>query len=97
MFMQPETIRQCLTPVEPGGRPSLIEFEMAYQARVSGDRIRFAIKHIERFAQCWEQMREVCLHLLDALDRLNEVDRQFQTRSRMAGHPRCANGMEGEA
>ena len=27
-------------------RPSGIEFEMAYQARVAIDRIRFAIKHL---------------------------------------------------
>jgi hypothetical protein len=30
-------------------RPGPIEFEMAYQARVAIDRIRFAIKHTEQF------------------------------------------------
>ena len=30
-------------------RPTPMEFEMAYQARVAIDRIRFAIKHTEQF------------------------------------------------
>jgi len=95
--MQPETMRHALVPVEACNRISPIEFEMAYQARVASDRIRFAIKHIERFARCSEQVREVSMQLLDALDRLDELDRQFQTRSRMAAHPRCANRMQGES
>ena len=81
--MQSETIRQGLTPVEPRGQRSPIDFEMAYQARVAVDRIRFAIKQIEQFGQSSEHVREASLQLLDALDRLEELDRQFQTRSRM--------------
>ena len=92
--MQPETIRQSLTAVEPHGGPSPIDFELAYQARVALDRVRFAIKHIEQFAQCSEQVREISLQLLDALDRLEELDRQFQTRSRMGVLSRSANGAE---
>jgi hypothetical protein len=80
--MQPETVRQGLTPAEPCDRPSPIHFEMAYQARVASDRIRFAIKHLEQFARGSEQAREVSLQLLDALDRLEELDRQFQYLSR---------------
>jgi hypothetical protein len=64
-------------------RPSPIEFEMAYQARVAIDRIKFAIKHTEQFCPQSEQMREAWLQLLDALGRLQAVDRRFQTRSRL--------------
>ena len=74
-----------------------MHFEMAYQARVASDRIRFAIKYLEQFAQGSESAREVTLQLLEALDRLEELDRQFQIQSRMAIQPRCANGMEGES
>jgi hypothetical protein len=65
-------------------RPTPMEFEMAYQARVAMDRIRFAIKHTEQFAPHTDQMREVGMQLLDALERLESVDRQFQKRSRIA-------------
>ena len=68
-------------------RPSAIEFEMAYQARVAIDRIRFAIRHAEQFARPSDTMREACLELLDALQRLEALDRRFQVRSRTAnGH-----------
>ena len=63
-------------------RPSATEFEMAYQARVAIDRIRFAIKHTEQFGPRSDQMREAGLQLLDALQRLETVDRCFQARSR---------------
>lgn len=76
--MRPEMARQGLTPVEPRDRPSPIEFEMAYQARVAIDRIRFAIKHTEQFARQSDRSREVGLQLLDALDRLEALDRHFQ-------------------
>jgi hypothetical protein len=62
--------------------PSAIEFEMAYQARVAIDRIRFAIKHTEQFGPRSDQMREAALQLVDALQRLETVDRSFQARSR---------------
>ena len=65
-------------------RPSAMEFEMAYQARVAIDRIRFAIKHAEQFGRPCEAMREVGLELLDALERLESLDRRIQVRSRMA-------------
>jgi hypothetical protein len=72
-----------------------MHFEMAYQARVACDRIRFAIKHLEQFARGSEPAREVSLQLLDALDRLEELDRQFQTRSRMGILSGRGNGIEG--
>jgi hypothetical protein len=61
-----------------------MEFEMAYQARIAIDRIKFAIKHAEQFARPCDAMREVGLELLDALERLEALDRRFQVRSRMA-------------
>jgi hypothetical protein len=64
------------------GRLTPMEFELAHQARVAIDRIRFAIKHIEGFGPHTEQMREAGLQLLDALHRLESTDRRFQARSR---------------
>ena len=72
-----------------------MEFEMAYQARVAIDRIKFAIKHTEQFARPCDTMREVGLELLDALERLESLDRRFQIRSRMA--PPHKNGSDAEA
>jgi len=63
--------------------PTPMDFEVAYQARVAIDRIRFAIKHTEQFAASADQMREVGFQLLDALQRLEAVDRRFQVRSRL--------------
>lgn len=70
--------------------PSPGEFEMAYQARVAIDRIRFAIKHTEQFARPCDAIREAGLQLLDALERLEASDRQFQMRSRVS--PPHSNG-----
>lgn len=80
--MSAEIMHQVLQIIEEevNSRPSAIEFEMAYQARVAIDRIRFAITHVEKFGRR-EQMREAGLQLLDALDGLNAVDRRFQARS----------------
>jgi hypothetical protein len=69
------------TEAEVRSRPSSIDFEMAYQARVAIERIRFAIKHIEHFASPCPHLREANLQLLDALDRLETADRRFQIRS----------------
>ena len=62
-------------------RPTPMEFEMAYQARVAIDRIRFAIKQTEQFGPHTDQMREAGLQLLDALDRLEWAERKFQRHS----------------
>jgi hypothetical protein len=50
--MPSEIMRQVLEMVEGEveSRPTAFEFEMAHQARVAIDRIRFPIKHIEQFA-----------------------------------------------
>ena len=63
-------------------RPSPIEFEMAYQVRIAIERIRFAIRHVEQFGAPCPQVRDAALQLLEALDRLETVDRRFQVRSR---------------
>ena len=78
---------------EARSRPSPIEFEMAYQARIAIDRIKFAIKHAERFARPCDAMREIGLELLDALERFESSDRRFQLRSRIAAD-RNGNGAE---
>jgi hypothetical protein len=82
--MSSKVMRQTLQTIEDGvnSRPSAIEFEMAYQARVAIDRIRFAIKHTEQFVPCTDQTRQAGMQLLDALERLETVDRRFQERSR---------------
>ena len=67
---------------EVRSRPSAMEFEMAYQARVAIDRIRFAIRHTEQFGQRTDQTREATLQLLDAVDRLESAERNFQKRFR---------------
>jgi hypothetical protein len=82
--MSSEVADQTLQTIDDdlSARPSVSEFEMAYQARVAIDRIRFAITHTEQFGPRSDQMREAGLHLLDALQRLETVDRRFQERSR---------------
>jgi hypothetical protein len=62
--------------------PSPSEFELAYQARVAIDKIRFAVKHIERANSNAAPLFEVSLQLLDALDRLEAAERNFQRRFR---------------
>lgn len=69
---------------EVRSRPSATEFEMAYQARIAIDRIKFAIKHMEQFSKPCIHMREAGLQLLDALERLEYSDRRFQIPSRAA-------------
>jgi hypothetical protein len=83
-------LRRSVEPIETEvqSRPSAAEFEMAYQARVAIDRIKFAIRHTEQFGRPCETMREASLQLLDALERLEALDRRFQVRSRMASSPR---------
>jgi len=68
-------------------RPSPMDFEMAYQVRVAIDRIRFAIKHIERFSLDSGPGQETGFQLVDALDRLEGADRHFQLRFH-SGHTR---------
>jgi hypothetical protein len=79
-------MREVIEMVEAdvNSRPSPTEFEMAYQVRVAIDRIKFAIRHTEHFSAPCAPMREVGLQLLEALERLEALDRRFQIRSRVA-------------
>jgi hypothetical protein len=97
--MRSEIMQQILEAIEADVRlrPSAMEFEMAYQARVAIDRIKFAIKHAEQFARPCDAMREVGLELLDALERLEALDRRFQVRSRMAMSHKNGNLQEARA
>ena len=63
--MSSEIMHQILQAIEEevNSRPSAIEFEMAYQARVAIDRIRFAIKHTEQFCPRSDQLREAGLSI----------------------------------
>ncbi len=58
--------------------PCAIEFEMAYQVRIAIERIRFVIRHADQFGKPGNEMRDAALQLLDALNRLESVDRRFQ-------------------
>jgi hypothetical protein len=80
--MRSEFLSQILDTIETQvrSRPSAMEFEMAYQARLAIDRMKFAIKQIEQFALHSDQAREASLQLVDALDRLETADRHFQNR-----------------
>ena len=82
--MKSEVLQEFVAMVEADAqsRPSLGEFEMAYQARVAIDRIRFAIKATESTKERTEQLREAGMQLLDALDRLEAAERRFQDRWR---------------
>lgn len=71
----------ALIEAEVHACPSSIEFEMAYQARVVIDRIRSAIKHAEQFSKPCDEMRQATLDLLEALERLEHIERRFQPRS----------------
>jgi hypothetical protein len=96
--MRSEIMRQIVETIEADvqSRPSAIEFEMAYQARIAIDRIKFAIKHSDQFGKPCDAMREAGMQLLDALQRLESLDRRFQSRSgiaspRMNGNSRAGN------
>ena len=80
--MNAETAEQ-ITPmlaVPAQSGPSSVEFEVAYQARVVMDRIRFAIRITEHSPPNSDQLREAGIQPLDAFDRLDRIDRRFQMR-----------------
>jgi hypothetical protein len=66
-------------------RPSPIQFEMAYQARIAIEQIRFAIRQIEKHVPAEHvTASEISLQLTDALERLQCADRHFQEQLRGA-------------
>jgi hypothetical protein len=90
-------MRQIVETIEADvlSRPSAIEFEMAYQARIAIDRIKFAIKHADQFGKLCDAMREAGMQLLDALQRLESLDRRFQARSGIAAPRMNGNSRDG--
>jgi hypothetical protein len=93
--MASEAMKNVVAMIEASAqsRPSSAEFEMAYHVRVAIDRMKFAIKHTEQFAPSTDAIKEVGLQLLDALERLESADRQFQQRSRSGRSPLSSVGM----
>ena len=77
-----EVMSQILHTIESEvrSRPSAMEYEMAYRARIAIDRKRFAIKQTQQFERHCDEAREASLQLVDALDRLETADRPFQSR-----------------
>ncbi len=82
-------------------RPSPIQFEMAYQARIAMEQIRFAIKQIEKQLPGSHLVCEASLQLADALDRLQSADRHFQEQLRSlrapAARPDCENDKDSKS
>jgi diaminopimelate decarboxylase len=91
-----ELAKEVLSIVEKkiASERSSMEFEMAYQMRVAGERIRFAIKAIDTIEEGPVTVDEISLQLLDALDRLERLDRRFQGRSPVC--TRCATAVSKE-
>jgi hypothetical protein len=85
--MSSQTLHNVLELIEAEiqRRSTPVEFEMAYQVCIAIDHIRFAIKHTEQYRPQSEQVREAGFQLLDALERLENVDRRFQEHSRVMG------------
>ena len=59
-----------------------LSFELAYQARIAIDRIRFAIRQGEAIAPDHPVLVEARMQLMDALDRLENAERHFQENFR---------------
>ena len=78
--MNRDLMNEVISMVEAkvGSRPAPAEFEMAYQACIAMDRIRFAIKQAEVFGAHSYPISEANLQLLDALDRLEAADQSIQ-------------------
>ncbi len=85
-----ELAREAFATVEAKilGRPSVVEFEMAYQARVAIERIRFAIKLTEKALPVTADGHETGMQLLDALDRLESLDRRSRSDPESGRQPR---------
>jgi len=78
--MKTENARELIDFIDERAKAksSLAAFELAYQARVAVERIRFAIKELERTTVDSASARGIDLQLLDALDRLQSAEHHFQ-------------------
>ena len=94
--MNAEIARHVNTMPDTAGNsgPSSVEYEVAYQARVVMDRIRFAIRVTDQSSPNSDQLRQAGIQLLDAFDRLDQIDRRFQKRLKPKG--RGQMGTSGE-
>ena len=83
-------MRQIVETIEADvqSRPSAIEFEMAYQARVAIDRIKFAIKHADQFGKPCDTMREAECNCLTRLNDLNHWTAAFRLDQELARRER---------
>ena len=74
-------IWQLLFPNSGGPRrsndPLGMTYELAYEARIASDTLRFAIKQLDRELTA-EERRNTALLLLDVLDRLARAERRFR-------------------
>jgi hypothetical protein len=97
--MSLEIMRQIIDTIEAdvASRPSPFEFEMAYQARIAVDRIKFAIRQADQFGKPCDAMKDAGMQLLDALQRLESLDRRFQARSRISASQNNGNGRDAVA
>jgi hypothetical protein len=79
-----EFARKVISMIDPDrqSHPGPVGFEMAYQARVAIDRIRFAIRVTEINREQSEPLQDARMQLLDALERLEAAERRFQDRWR---------------
>jgi len=59
-----------------------MQFEMAYEMRVVAEKIRFAIRALDAIGPL--KNNDISLQLLEALDRLEGLDRRFR-EARAAG------------
>lgn len=82
--MSLRTMRQIVDTLatEVRARPSPTEFELAYQARIAIERMKFAVRLTEKFATPCSSVLEANILLLEAVGRLEEADRHFQSRFR---------------
>ena len=73
-------MRQIVETIEADvqSRPSAIEFEMAYQARIAIDRIKFAIKHADQFGKPCDAMRRPECNCLTPSNVLNPLIVDFR-------------------
>ncbi len=77
---------QCLV-LQLLRHPSPLDFEMAYQARVAVEPIRFAIRSVQQIRSAATCLKQASPQLLDAFDSPESAFRHFQHRFRSD----CAN------
>jgi hypothetical protein len=72
-----QSTRDAVAELLEAHRGSSTAFELAYQARIAVQHIRFAIRQLDGHPSR-QVLTDVSFQLLDALDRLETADRHFQ-------------------